>query len=147
MNYSLLAEQLQGLVADESDRIANMANCAALLWIEMQDINWVGFYLLKRNQLVLGPFQGKPACTRIAMGAGVCGTAASIQKTVIVADVHQFPGHIACDAVSNSEIVVPVMLAGKLVGVLDIDSPQLERFDYRDQQGLELLVQVLEARL
>ncbi|MDA7852536.1 GAF domain-containing protein [Porticoccaceae bacterium] len=147
MNYSLLAEQLQGLVADESDRIANMANCAALLWMEMQDINWVGFYLLKRNQLVLGPFQGKPACTRIAMGAGVCGTAASIQKTVIVADVHQFPGHIACDAVSNSEIVVPVMLAGKLVGVLDIDSPQLERFDYRDQQGLELLVQVLEARL
>ena len=147
MNYSLLAEQLQGLVADESDRIANMANCAALLWMEMQDINWVGFYLLKRNQLVLGPFQGKPACTRIAMGAGVCGTAASIQKTVIVADVHQFPGHIACDAVSNSEIVVPVMLAGKLVGVLDIDSPQLERFDYHDQQGLELLVQVLEARL
>jgi len=147
MNYSLLAEQLQGLVTDESDRIANMANCAALLWMEMQDINWVGFYLLKRNQLVLGPFQGKPACTRIAMGAGVCGTAASIQKTVIVADVHQFPGHIACDAVSNSEIVVPVMLAGKLVGVLDIDSPQLERFDYRDQQGLELLVQVLEARL
>lgn len=147
MNYSLLAEQLQGLVADESDRIANMANCAALLWMEMQDINWVGFNLLKRNQLVLGPFQGKPACTRIAMGAGVCGTAASIQKTVIVADVHQFPGHIACDAVSNSEIVVPVMLAGKLVGVLDIDSPQLERFDYRDQQGLELLVQVLEARL
>ena len=147
MNYSLLAEQLQGLVADESDRIANMANCAALLWMEMQDINWVGFYLLKRNQLVLGPFQGKPACTRIAMGAGVCGTAASIQKTVIVADVLQFPGHIACDAVSNSEIVVPVMPAGKLVGVLDIDSPQLERFDYRDQQGLELLVQVLEARL
>ena len=147
MNYSLLAEQLQGLIADENDRIANMANCAALLWMEMQDINWVGFYLLKRNQLVLGPFQGKPACTRIAMGAGVCGTAASIQKTVIVADVHQFPGHIACDAVSNSEIVVPVMPAGKLVGVLDIDSPQLERFDYRDQQGLELLVQVLEARL
>ena len=147
MNYSLLAEQLQGLIADENDRIANMANCAALLWMEMQDINWVGFYLLKRNQLVLGPFQGKPACTRIAMGAGVCGAAASIQKTVIVADVHQFPGHIACDAVSNSEIVVPVMPAGKLVGVLDIDSPQLERFDYRDQQGLELLVQVLEARL
>ena len=147
MNYSLLAEQLQGLIADENNRIANMANCAALLWMEMQDINWVGFYLLKRNQLVLGPFQGKPACTRIAMGAGVCGAAASIQKTVIVADVHQFPGHIACDAVSNSEIVVPVMLAGKLVGVLDIDSPQLERFDYHDQQGLELLVQVLEARL
>ena len=147
MNYSLLTEQLQGLIADENDRIANMANCAALLWMEMQDINWVGFYLLKRNHLVLGPFQGKPACPRIAMGAGVCGAAASIQKTVIVADVHQFPGHIACDAVSKSEIVVPVMLAGKLVGVLDIDSPQLERFDYRDQQGLELLVQTLEARL
>ena len=147
MNYALLAEQLQGLIASENDRIANMANCSALLWMEMQNINWVGFYLLKRNRLVLGPCQGKPACTRIAMGSGVCGTAASTKKTMVVADVHQFPGHIACDAASNSEIVVPIFVAGKLIGVLDIDSPITDRFDYRDQQGLESLMQQLAARL
>jgi L-methionine (R)-S-oxide reductase len=113
----------------------------------MRDINWVGFYLLKRNKLVLGPFQGKPACPRIAMGSGVCGTAASMEKTVMVADVHQFPGHIACDTRSNSEIVLPIMLAGKLIAVLDIDSPLHDRFDYRDQQGLESLLYLLAAKL
>ena len=147
MNYRLLTEQLQGLIENENDRIANMANCCALLWMEMRDINWVGFYLLKRNKLVLGPFQGKPACTRITMGSGVCGSAASMEKTVMVADVHQFPGHIACDTRSNSEIVLPIMLADKLIAVLDIDSALHDRFDYRDQQGLESLLYLLAAKL
>ncbi len=147
MNYSRLAEQLEGLIEDEKDPIANMANCSALLWMELADINWVGFYLLKRNKLVLGPFQGKPACTRIDLGSGVCGAAATQRKTIVVADVHQFPGHIACDAASQSEIVVPIVIGGKLVGVLDIDSPSLERFDGRDQDGLETIVRVLEKKL
>jgi len=147
MNYSRLAEQLEGLIEDEKDPIANMANCSALLWMELADINWVGFYLLKRNKLVLGPFQGKPACTRIDLGSGVCGAAAKQRKTIVVADVHQFPGHIACDAASQSEIVVPIVIGGKLVGVLDIDSPSLERFDGRDQDGLETIVRVLAKKL
>ena len=147
MNYSRLVEQLEGLIEDEKDPIANMANCSALLWMELADINWVGFYLLKRNKLVLGPFQGKPACTRIDLGSGVCGAAATQRKTIVVADVHQFPGHIACDAASQSEIVVPIVIGGKLVGVLDIDSPSLERFDGRDQDGLETIVRVLAKKL
>ena len=147
MNYTLLAEQLQGLIEGENDRIANLANGSALLWMEMTDINWVGFYLLKRNKLVLGPFQGKPACTRIALDAGVCGAAATTRRTMVVADVHQFPGHIACDAASNSEIVVPIFVAGKLIGVLDIDSPETDRFDHHDQQGLESLVHLLAEKL
>jgi len=146
-DYGLISKQLAGLIEGESDRIANLANCSALLWQELPDINWVGFYLLKRKKLVLGPFQGKPACTRIEMGCGVCGTAASMGKTVIVADVHQFPGHIACDAASKSEIVVPIIKDGRLIAVLDIDSPTPDRFDHRDQQGLEALLRVLLPQL
>ncbi len=142
-DYQLIGRQLTGLIESEDDSIANMANCSALLWQELPTINWVGFYLYRDNQLVLGPFQGRPACTRIAMGAGVCGTAANLRKTVVVADVHQFPGHIACDAASNSEIVVPLIKDGQLIGLLDVDSPVTDRFDHRDQQGLEHLVQLL----
>ena len=146
-DYGLISKQLAGLIDGESDRIANLANCSALLWQGLSGINWVGFYLLKRNRLILGPFQGKPACTRINMGSGVCGTAATMGKTVIVADVHQFPGHIACDAASKSEIVVPMIKDGQLIGVLDIDSPSVDRFDHLDQQGLENLLQVLIPQL
>lgn len=146
-DYGLISKQLAGLIEGETDRIANLANFAALLWQELSGINWVGFYLLKRNQLILGPFQGKPACTRIDLGSGVCGTSASMGKTVIVADVHQFPGHIACDAASKSEIVVPIIKNGQLIGVLDIDSPNFDRFDHRDQQGLEGLLQLLLPQL
>ena len=147
VNYLQLCEQLAGLISDESDRTANLANCAALLWQELGNINWLGFYLLKRNKLVLGPFQGKPACSRIDMGKGVCGTAAQMLKTIIVADVHQFPGHIACDVASRSEIVVPLISEGKLIAVLDIDSPEVDRFDHRDQQGLELIIRILLTHL
>ena len=146
-DYQLLGKQLAGLIEGETDSIANLANFSALLWQELDAINWVGFYLLKRKKLVLGPFQGKPACTRIELGSGVCGTAATLGKTVIVADVHQFPGHIACDAASKSEIVVPLIKEGKLIGVLDIDSPSLDRFDHQDQQGLESLLQLLQPQL
>ncbi len=147
VDYEQLNAQLAGLICDEKDRIANLANCTALLWQEIGDINWLGFYLLKRNKLVLGPFQGKPACSRIELGSGVCGTAAQMLKTIIVADVHQFPGHIACDAASMSEIVLPLISEGKLMGVLDIDSPQADRFDHHDQQGLELIIQTLLPHL
>ena len=147
VDYLQLSEQLAGLISDESDRIANLANCTALLWQELGNVNWLGFYLLKRNKLVLGPFQGKPACSRIDMGKGVCGTAAQMLKTIIVADVHQFPGHIACDAASQSEIVLPVISEGKLIAVLDIDSPEVDRFDHHDQQGLELILQTLLPHL
>ena len=147
VDYQQLSQQLSGLINGEKDRIANLANCSALLWQELDNINWVGFYLLKRNKLVLGPFQGKPACSRIELGAGVCGTAAQMLKTIIVADVHQFPGHIACDIASKSEIVLPVISAGKLMGVLDIDSPETDRFDHHDQQGLELIIQTLLPHL
>lgn len=146
-DYSMICRQLEGLIDGEKDRVANLANCSALLWQELTGINWVGFYLIKRKKLVLGPFQGKPACSRIEIGQGVCGTAAAISKTVIVADVHQFPGHIACDLTSKSEIVVPMLKDGQLIGVLDIDSPAVDRFDHRDQQGLEELLQVLIPRL
>ncbi|MCS5594134.1 MAG: GAF domain-containing protein [Porticoccaceae bacterium] len=143
INYERLNQQLSGLISGEDDQIANLANCAALLWLEIHDINWIGFYLVKDGQLVLGPFQGKPACTRIPLGQGVCGTAAVMRETMIVADVHLFPGHIACDQASNSEIVVPMIVAGELIGVLDIDSPQLDRFTYHDKEGLDGLVEIL----
>jgi GAF domain-containing protein len=146
-DYQLIGRQLTGLIDSEDDSIANMANCSALLWQELPTINWVGFYLYRDNQLVLGPFQGRPACTRIAMGAGVCGAAANLRKTIVVADVHQFPGHIACDAASNSEIVVPMIKNGQLIGLLDVDSPVTDRFDQADQQGLEHLVQLLLKKL
>lgn len=141
--YRLLNLQLDGLLAGETDFIANLANASALLFDQLPEINWAGFYLLKGNQLVLGPFQGKPACVRIPLGRGVCGTAASEGKTQVVKDVHRFPGHIACDAASRSEIVLPMHVMGRLFGVLDIDSPNLERFDEEDRQGLEQFVQQL----
>jgi len=133
----------KGLVANENNRIANCANLAALLYFSLPDINWAGFYLLEEGELVVGPFQGKPACVRIALGEGVCGTAASEQKTLRIADVEAFPGHIACDSASRSEIVIPLIKDGELFGVLDIDSPLPERFDESDQAGLETFAQIL----
>jgi len=142
--YDTLNRQAVALLAGEDDHIAALANFSALLNDNLTNINWVGFYLLKADQLVLGPFQGKVACTRIAWGQGVCGTAAAQNTTQRIADVHQFAGHIACDSASNSELVVPLRNKGKVIGVLDIDSPSLSRFDEIDQQGLETLVKSLE---
>jgi L-methionine (R)-S-oxide reductase len=127
--------------------VANMANIAAVLFNTLEQINWAGFYLLKQEQLVLGPFQGKPACIRIPMGSGVCGTSAASLQTIIVKDVHAFSGHIACDAASNSEIVLPIIVNNELVGVLDIDSPVADRFDEHDLQGLETLVSIFQETL
>jgi GAF domain-containing protein len=141
--YQLVIKQLQALLEGENDQTANLANASALLNQFLNDINWVGFYLLKQDQLVLGPFQGLPACVRIPLGRGVCGTAAANQKTERIADVHQFPGHIACDAASNSEIVIPLVKEDQLIGVLDIDSPSKNRFDELDQTYLEEFVKVL----
>jgi L-methionine (R)-S-oxide reductase len=144
--YMLLGKQAAALLEGEPDMIANFANVASLLWMSLDDINWAGFYLYKHsNQLVLGPFHGKPACVRIALGKGVCGTAAERRETLVVRDVEAFPGHIACDAASRSEIVVPMVKDGKLVGVLDVDSPSLSRFDDADKQGLERLVEIILA--
>jgi GAF domain-containing protein len=140
--YGELARDLQALLAGECDLIANAANTAALVYDALPDLNWAGFYLYKSGELVLGPFQGKPACVRIALGKGVCGTAAARRETVLVEDVHEFPGHIACDSASNSEIVVPLVRGGDLLGVLDLDSPKFRRFGAADQRGLELLAQV-----
>jgi GAF domain-containing protein len=137
--YAELARELRALLSGERDLIANAANTAALLYHALPDLNWAGFYLYKSGELVLGPFQGKPACVRIALGKGVCGTAAQSRATVLVADVHQFPGHIACDSASNSEIVIPLLRGGELLGVLDLDSPKLRRFTTADQRGLEAL--------
>lgn len=145
--YRTLVAQAQALIADETDLIANMANISALLFNEMPDLNWSGFYILRQGELVLGPFQGKPACVRIAVGKGVCGTAVASGEIQLVKDVHEFPGHIACDAASNSEIVLPVRLRGDIIAVLDIDSPSLGRFDEADSQGLSELVAVFERRL
>lgn len=141
--YGLLALQAQGLLEGERDPVANMANVSALLGLALEWINWAGFYLLRGEELVLGPFQGKPACVRIPVGKGVCGTAAATGQTQLVPDVHAFPGHIACDEASRSEIVVPLLAGGKLVGVLDIDSPILARFDQQDRQGLQELAGLL----
>jgi L-methionine (R)-S-oxide reductase len=141
--YGELAQALRALVGSEPDLIANLANAAALLYHSLPEINWAGFYLWKNGELVLGPFQGKPACVRIAVGKGVCGTAAARKTTVVVPNVHEFAGHIACDTASNSEIVVPMIRDGELLGVLDVDSPKLARFDTEDQAGLETLVQVV----
>ncbi|AHE55748.1 GAF domain-containing protein [Sphingomonas sanxanigenens] len=135
------------LTAGEPDAIANMANLAALLWEYLADINWVGFYRLVGGELVLGPFQGKAACIRIAMGAGVCGAAAATRETQRVEDVHAFPGHIACDAASASELVVPVVVDGRLIGVLDIDSPSPARFGVADAAGAEAFVARIGARI
>ncbi|MCJ8349368.1 GAF domain-containing protein [Moritella sp.] len=145
--YQRLAQQADALMAEESHLIANLANLSALLFMELEDINWVGFYLYENDELVLGPFQGQPACIRIPVGRGVCGTAASTLQTQLVTDVHDFPGHIACDAASNSEVVVPIVVNDKLIGVLDIDSPSIGRFDNDDLVGAELLVTQLVKRL
>ena len=145
--YHRLTQQALGLIEGETDLIANLSNISALLNMELEQINWVGFYLLKQDQLVLGPFQGNPACVRIPVGRGVCGTAISENKVQRVADVHAFPGHIACDATSNSEIVIPLTVKGKLIGVLDIDSPNLSRFDQNDEQGLVSFVEALQKVL
>jgi GAF domain-containing protein len=143
--YVNLEKQLRALLHGERDFIANCANTAALLWHSLPDLNWAGVYRLVDGELVLGPFQGKPACVRIQLGKGVCGTAASTRRTVLVSDVHEFPGHIACDAASQSEIVVPLVKDGELLGVLDLDSPKLNRFEAADQAGLERLAAVLVA--
>lgn len=146
--YQSLNAQVAALISDETNLIANLSNVSALLNMSLDEINWVGFYLLESDdELVLGPFQGKPACVRIPVGKGVCGTAVAEDKTQLVEDVHQFAGHIACDAASNSEIVVPVHRNNKVIGVLDIDSPIFSRFDQDDQQGLEQLVKILEETL
>ncbi len=141
--YAELLTQAKGLMAGEADLIANMANLSALMFNRLEDVNWAGFYLYKDEQLVLGPFQGQPACIRIPMGRGVCGTAASQRTTQLVEDVHAFDGHIACDAASNSEIVIPLVLNDTLIGVLDIDSPVYSRFDEEDKAGLEALAAAL----
>ena len=143
-NYQLLIKQLEALIEDEPDVIANLSNSSALLNQFLHDVNWVGYYLMKEDELVLGPFQGLPACVRIKVGSGVCGTAVSEKSTQRVENVHAFPGHIACDANSQSEIVVPIVKDGAVVGVLDIDSPSLDRFDEIDQHYLEIFVQTLE---
>lgn len=147
--FGLVTKQLKALLEGEPNRIANLSNASALLNQFMDRINWVGFYLYEEesNQLVLGPFQGLPACVRIPLGRGVCGTSASEQKTLLIDDVHQFPGHIACDAASQSEIVVPLVKEGKLIGVLDIDSPEKARFDEEDQKYLEIFVEELLRHL
>lgn len=141
--YTRLVSQAQSLVSGEHDLIANMANISALLYTQMEQVNWAGFYLYKEDQLVLGPFQGLPACIRIPMGRGVCGTAAATRETQLVMDVHEFEGHIACDAASNSEIVIPLIVNDTLIGVLDIDSPDTGRFDEEDQAGLTAIADLL----
>ena len=146
-DYKLMRAQLEALIRDVPYEIANFANASALIWQELPDINWAGFYFMTDGMLVLGPFQGKPACTRIAVGRGVCGTAVQQDATQLVPDVHAFPGHIACDCASNSEIVVPIHKNGAVYGVLDIDSPLFDRFSQSDREGLESLVKVLEAML
>ena len=137
MDYGVLLAQLKALTENVPHRIANLANASALLWQHMENINWAGFYLLEGDKLILGPFQGKPACIEIPVGKGVCGTAVSLGETVLVTNVHDFPGHIACDCASNSEIVVPLRINGRIVGVLDIDSPIIGRFTEEDRAGLE----------
>lgn len=145
--YTMLSKQLDALLEGENNSIANLSNASALLNQFLERINWVGFYLMEDGELVLGPFQGLPACVRIPVGKGVCGTAVADKKTMLVEDVHAFPGHIACDAASRSEIVVPLMREDQVIGVLDIDSPELSRFTEDDQQGLELFVEVLIKHL
>ncbi len=143
VTYSELKAQLTGLFADERDGLANAANTAAALYHGLPDLNWAGFYFLRAGDLVLGPFQGKVACVRIALGSGVCGTAAQRRDVVLVPDVHAFPGHIACDPNSRSEIVIPLVQQGRLLGVLDLDSPSLARFDDEDRIGLSAIAELL----
>lgn len=145
--YRLLIEQCESLIDGVDYLISNMANISALLWEEIKDINWVGFYILKDDVLCLGPFQGKVACTKIEIGKGVCGSAVKRDETILVENVHDFPGHIACDSQSNSEIVIPIHHNGKIIGVLDIDSPIIGRFSSEDRIGLDNIVKVFEKSL
>lgn len=142
--YKLMNAQLQALIEDVPHHIANMANASALIFDTLEDLNWAGFYLMENGILVLGPFQGKTACIEIRVGKGVCGTAVERDEIMLVEDVHQFPGHIACDSASNSEIVLPIHANGEIIGVLDIDSPKLARFDEEDKEGLEEFVRIFE---
>ena len=144
VNYELLCQQLAAVTEGVPYEVANLANASALLWQELPGINWAGFYKMVDGALVLGPFQGKPACIQIPVGRGVCGTAVAQNRTQLVYDVHQFPGHIACDCASNSEIVVPIHINGEIWGVLDIDSPHIGRFTEEDKAGLERVVSILE---
>ena len=143
--YKDIAAALEALIGDERDPIANMANAAALIWESLPDINWVGFYRNVGGELVLGPFQGRPACVRIPFGTGVCGVAAQTREVQLVEDVHAFPGHIACDSASNSEIVVPILRDGELLGVLDIDSPSHARFDDADRAGCVRIAEIMAS--
>lgn len=145
--YADLAQALEAVIGSERDALANLANAAALLYHSLPRINWSGFYLLRGSELVLGPFQGRPACVRIALGKGVCGSAAARRSTIVVPDVEAFPGHIACDAASRSEIVVPLVAEHGLVGVLDVDAPERDRFDVDDQAGLERFAAILVPRV
>lgn len=146
-DYRSLCAQLAALTEGVPHKIANLANASALLWEHLEKINWAGFYIMEGGKLVLGPFQGKTACIEIGVGKGVCGTAVARDATQLVSDVHQFPGHIACDSASNSEIVVPIHVAGSIWGVLDIDSPEFGRFTEVDREGLEAFVRILEQVL
>ena len=143
--YEILNGEIAALIAGERDWLANLANAAALIALRLPDLNWAGFYLWREGQLVLGPFRGQPACVRIAKGRGVCGTAYARRASVVVPDVHLFPGHIACDAASASEVVIPLLAGRRALGVLDLDSPRLARFDEQDRLGLETLAQLLVA--
>ncbi|TDF41820.1 GAF domain-containing protein [Alteromonadaceae bacterium M269] len=145
--YAQLHSFAESLTSGESDLIANLSNISALLFDQMPDVNWAGFYFYKEEQLVLGPFQGKPACIRIPLGKGVCGVAAEKQEPMLVNDVHEFDGHIACDAASNSEIVLPIVVDGKLIGVLDIDSPSVGRFEQADINGLLPIVNLIQSKV
>lgn len=144
--YAQLEDQARGIISGETDPIANAANFSALMWQTLPDVNWAGFYFRKAGWLVLGPFQGKPACTRLQMGHGVCGTAAKQAKPLIVSDVHKFEGHVACDEASNSELVVPLLKHGFVIGVIDLDSPSFDRFDATDAKGIEALAQLWVLR-
>ena len=146
-DYSALSKELSALISGVPHKISNLANAASLLYNSLDDLNWAGFYLMEKGILVLGPFMGKPACIEIPVGKGVCGTAVAENRTQLVYDVHQFPGHIACDSASNSEVVIPIHVGGEIWGVLDIDSPYLNRFTEEDQAGLEQFVAILEKIL
>lgn len=146
-NYNLLGKQLASLIEDETNLIAILSNTSALLNDNLDQINWVGFYLIENNELILGPFQGHPACVHISIGKGICGTAVANNQTQLVDDVNTFPGHIACDANSKSEIVVPIHVDNEIIGVLDIDAPITQRFSKGDKQGLEEIVSILEHQL
>ncbi len=145
--YEILTEQLKAITNDVDDNISNMANASAILYNSLENINWAGFYIMKGDTLYVGPFMGKPACVKMALGRGVCGTAAPTGETQLVPDVHEFPGHIACDPNSRSEIVIPLFVGGTLYGVLDIDSPITSRFSVEDKEGLEAFAHVLEGVL